>query len=384
MSKECSTANSSGDVGSSGSSSGGAASRDGSTDSSPVRVFLDGLLYSVSLPERVVRSAVGLTAGTARELAEFIVPQAFQSSKSYEVAIRNSLNFLLSSVATIPQPGGKPMAEGVSSAVAQGSLSTPPSASAGAPGAAPASPETDAGRFVAKKAISNFIDITGLTTLHISPLWILAIVSDAAYGTKVYLKELAEELESKGLIDSSSTIHQVDDVFEAVRKASSRAASTFDLPPLSLDELKQSLSQTRAALQEIDPTQLIPESEIRRLWQDMKELAVSENVSLLGVSGALAIQTVERIRGATQGTLTGLFVAGKIVNRNIFGHYSQALLDVHRRGILQSMRDSFEPYAELAWNNLAMSRKTWTEQLLNPSLISRAWSAMKGIVGGGS
>lgn len=383
MSNECSTANSSGEVASSGSSSGGAAGRDGSTDSSPVRVFLDGLLYSVSLPERVVRSAVGLTAGTAKELAEFIVPQAFQSSKSYEVAIRNSLNFLLSSVATISEPGGKPMAGGLSSTATPGSLSTPPSASAGAPTAALTSPETDAGRFVAKKAISNFIDITGLTTLHISPLWILAIVSDAAYGTKVYLKELAEELESKGLIDSSSTIHQVDDVFEAVRKASSRAASTFDLPPLSLDELKQSLSQTRAALQEIDPTQLIPESEIRRLWQDMKELAVSENVSLLGVSGALAIQTVERIRGATQGTLTGLFVAGKIVNRNIFGHYSQALLDVHRRGILQSMRDSFEPYAELAWSNLAMSRKTWTEQLLNPSLISRAWSAMKGIVGGG-
>ena len=116
----------------------------------------------------------------------------------------------------------------------------------------------------------------------------------------------------------------------------------------------------------------------------MKELAVSENISLLGVSGALAMQTVERIRGATQGTLAGLFVAGKIINRNIFGHYAQALVDVHQRGILQSVRDSFEPYADLAWNNMESSRKTWTEQLLNPSLFGRAWNVMKGLVGGGS
>lgn len=352
-------------------------------DGSTVRMFLDGLLYGVSLPERFVRSAVGLTAGTAKEIAQFIVPQAFQSSKSYEVAIRNSLNFLLSNVATISETGAK---SGKSAAAVPASLidsrrqvSGATQESAGASGT-----ETDAGRFVAKKAISNFIDITGLTTLHVSPLWILAIVSDTAYGTKVYLHELAVELQRQGLIDNSSTIHKVDDVFEAVRKASSRAASTFDLPPLSLEELKQSLTQTRAALQEIDPAQLIPESEIRRLWQDMKELAVSENMSLLGVSGALAMQTVERIRGATQGTLAGLFVAGKIINRNIFSHYAQALIEVHQRGILQSVRDSFEPYADLAWNNMESSRKTWTEQLLNPSLFGKAWSVMKGLVGGGS
>ena len=368
--------------------SGGRAETSGSrqqdaVDSSTVRMFLDGLLYGVSLPERFVRSAVGLTAGTAKEIAEFIVPQAFQSSKSYEVAIRNSLNFLLSNVATISEPdrpSGEPASDvRVRLNDSQRQVLGTTQDSAGASGT-----ETDAGRFVAKKAISNFIDITGLTTLHISPLWILAIVSDTAYGTKVYLNELATELQRQGLIDNSSTIHKVDDVFEAVRKASSRAASTFDLPPLSLEELKQSLTQTRAALQEIDPAQLIPESEIRRLWQDMKELAVSENVSLLGVSGALAMQTVERIRGATHGTLAGLFVAGKIINRNIFGHYAHALLEIHQRGILQSVRDSFEPYADLAWNNMESSRKTWTEQLLTPSLFGRAWNAMKGLVGGGS
>ncbi|MFN9042217.1 MAG: hypothetical protein ACK5YO_38375, partial [Planctomyces sp.] len=140
------------------------------TDKLTAAQLVDGLLYGISLPERLLRSAVGLTAGTAREIAEFVIPQAFQSSKSYQVAIRNSVNFLLQSVAEVPEEQ------------AAVTVAAPAVPAAAVPGT-----ETDPGRFVAKKAIANFIDITGLTTLHISPLWILAIVSDAAYGTGTYV-----------------------------------------------------------------------------------------------------------------------------------------------------------------------------------------------------
>ncbi len=341
-------------------------------EQTPLQTLLNGVLYSASLPERIVRSAVGLTAGTAKELAEFIVPQAFQSSKSYEVAIRNSLNFLLSAVGDV---GGGSSADvkggsGVSTAGGGGSAEAADSADAAAPTA-------DTGRFVAKKAIANFIDITGLTTLHVSPLWILAIVSDAAYGTRTYLEELATELQRQGLIDDSSTIHRVEDLFAAVQNASGRAASAFDLPPLSLNELRESVAQTRKALNEIDPTVLIPETEIRRLWQEMKDLAVSENVSLLGVSGALAMHTVEAIREATQGTLAGLFVAGRIINRNLFAHYASSLQQVRTQGLIASLKNTFEPYTEMAWSNFSSSRRTWTETVLNPGWAARLWRKLK-------
>ncbi|MFM7055937.1 MAG: hypothetical protein ACKO2P_03335 [Planctomycetota bacterium] len=339
----------------------------------PLQTLLNGILYSASLPERIVRSAVGLTAGTAKELAEFIVPQAFQTSKSYEVAIRNSLNFLLSAVGDV---GG--------SSAAGATGGSDPSATSGTSSAASAdaaAPTADTGRFVAKKAIANFIDITGLTTLHVSPLWILAIVSDAAYGTRIYLEELATELQRQGLIDDSSTIHRVEDLFAAVQKASGRAASAFDLPPLSLAELKESVTQTRKALNEIDPSVLIPETEIRRLWQEMKDLAVSENVSLLGVSGALAMHTVEAIREATQGTLAGLFVAGRIINRNLFAHYAASLQHVRTQGLVASLKNTFEPYTEMAWNNFSASHRTWTETVLNPGWAARLWRWFKGRFG---
>ena len=335
-------------------------------DSSTTDIDETALPVSEQILRSLVRSAVGLTAGTAKEIAEFIVPQAFQDSKSYEVAVRNSLNFLLANVASV-----------------QDSEATPASASANDISGTinPADDPTggNPGRFIARKAVGNFIDITGLATLHISPLWILAVVSDAAYGTKTYLHELAMELQKQGLIDDSSTIHKVDDLFEAVKNASSRAATNFDTPPLSIDELRTSFDQTRKALNEVDPALLIPEAEISRIWTDMKQLATAEHISLLGVSGAVAMQAAESIKNVTQGSLTGLFVAGKIVNRNIFGHYANALTQIHKQGIWASVKDTYSPYVDLAWGNFTSSRRTWTEQVLNPSRFARFWSKITSV-----
>ena len=319
--------------------------------------LMSGLLYGISLPERLVRSAVGVTAGTAREIAEFVVPQAFQDSKSYEVMVRNSLGFLINSVATVSESGPP---QNLSTSVPGGDADT-------AMDAATANPS----RFIARKAAGNFIDIAGLATLHVSPLWVLAIVSDAAYGTKTYLNELAQELQAQGLIDDSSSIHKVEDLFSAVKLASGSAASAFDQPPLSLEELRTSVEQTRKAVNEIDPRSLIPESEISRYWAEMRSIAAQEQISLLGVSAAIAMETVENVKNLSHGTLTGLFVAGKIINRNIFGHYWDSLAHINEEGIWNSVRKTYTPYVDLAWGNFTSSRKTWTETVLDPGRFTR-------------
>ena len=327
------------------------------TEKSSLDSLMSGLLYGISLPERLVRSAVGVTAGTAKEIAEFVVPQAFQDSKSYEVMVRNSLGFLLNNVATVSESG--PL---------QNSSNTAPGVTANpVVDAAAANPS----RFIARKAAGNFIDIAGLATLHVSPLWVLAIVSDAAYGTKTYLNELAQELQAQGLIDDSSSIHKVEDLFSAVKQASGSAASAFDQPPLSLDELRTSVEQTRKAVNEIDPRHLIPESEINRYWSEMKTIATQEQISLLGVSAAITMETVESLKNLSHGTLTGLFVAGKIINRNIFGHYWDSLTSINEQGIWNSVRKTYTTYVGLAWGNFTSSRKTWTETVLDPGRFTR-------------
>jgi hypothetical protein len=297
-------------------------------------------VYSLTLPERVVRSTVGLAAGAAREAAGFLVPSAFQDSKTYEIVIRKSLGFLAEDIGGAKRPEAMPGTEA--------SATSPPM-----------------NEFVARKAVGNFVDLAGLATLHVSPLWLLAIVSDVAYGSKAYVRELAEELQKQGLIDDASTIHHVDDVLEAVQHASGRAANLFDTPPLSVDELKQSLSETRAALAGADYTKVLPEAELKQYWNEMRSVSAREQVSLLGVSAAMTMQTLGKLKTVSQGTLTGLHVAGGLFNRHVLGHYAEALTTLRARGVFATLRDTSTPYVTAVWNNFAAERPTWTEKWLS-------------------
>ena len=58
--------------------------------------------------------------------------------------------------------------------------------------------------FVARKTVGNFVEMAGLATLHVSPMMLLAVVSDIAYGSQTYLNEITEELKREGVIDEGS------------------------------------------------------------------------------------------------------------------------------------------------------------------------------------
>jgi hypothetical protein len=254
--------------------------------------------------------------------------------------IRKSLGFLAEDI------GGAKRPEAV--AAAEAGASSPPM-----------------NEFVARKAVGNFVELAGLATLHVSPLWLLAIVSDVAYGSKAYVRELAEELQKQGLVDDASAIHHVDDVLEAVQHASGRAANLFDTPPLSVDELKQSLTETRAALASADYKKILPEAELKQYWNEMRAVSAREQVSLLGVSAAMTMQTLGKLKTVSQGTLTGLHVAGGLFNRHVLGHYAETLTTLRDRGVFATLRDTSAPYVAAVWNNFSSSRPTWTEKLLS-------------------
>lgn len=307
------------------------------------------LLYCLTLPERTVRSGVGLAAGTVCETAEFLLPQAFRSSKTYEVVVKNSLRFLTEDVGGVKSQESEAQQAGED--------------------------------FLARKAVGNFVDMAGLATLHVSPLWLLAIVSDVAYGTKSYVQELAAELKKQGLIDENATIARIDDVLEAVRSSTGQATTLFDTPPLSVDELKQTLDQTRAAIQSADYRRVIPEAELSAYWNEIREIAERENVSMIGVSGALTMHTLQKVSTVSRGALCGVQIVGGLFSRHIIGHYAGALQSVRERGFYEMLRESSAPYIAAVWDNFAADRETWTEQLVSGKAFGRAYEMLTGWLG---
>ncbi len=312
------------------------------------------LRYSLSLPERALRSGTAVVAGAARESAALLVPQAFQNSKSYIVMIRQMLDFLAEDV------GGTAKRE-------------------------PADPSAArVENFVARKAVGNFIDMAHLATFHLSPALLLAVVSDLAYGSQTYLGELAEELKRDGVIDRDSTIHHVDDLLSAVANASNTTADAFNTPPLSIAGLRETVEQTREALKSIDPGSVIPQAEITRVWDEMRDIARREGVSPLAVSGAMTLFTLSRMHAVALGALSGVRVAGRLFDRHVIDHYESALAEIRERGLYATVREASEPYIEAMWNNFSTDKVTITEDLLSGKILGHGWTAVRRWLGGSS
>ena len=304
------------------------------------------LVYGLSLPERTLRTGVGTIGGVMRESAALLVPQAFQDSKSYTVMIRQMLDYLVEDVGGVACRD----ADDADAAVEN---------------------------FVARKAIGNFIEMSSLATLHVSPITMLAILSDVAYGSQVYLKELAAELKAEGVIAENSTIDHADDLLAAIKDAASTTAGAFDTPPLSVDGMRQVIDDTRAAVTRVDPTKVIPAAEIDRLWREMPEVSRREGVGMVEVAGAATFYALSRMETVSRGALSTIRVAGNLFDRHVLDHYRGAIDAVFARGVYEILRETSEPYVAAMWSNFSTERSTWTERIVSGEALTGSWSAVR-------
>ena len=302
------------------------------------------LLYGLSLPERALRSAAGVMGGTLRESATVLLPDAVRNAKTYQVFVGQMLNFMAEDVGGVDRslrPGGT---SDTSAPVDQ---------------------------FVARKTVGNFIDVASLATFHLSPMLLLAIVSDAAYGSQAYLRELADELHKQGVIEDGIQIDRVDDLLDAVAAASDKAATAFDTPPLSVEGLRQTVQQTRAAVAEIDPRKVLPERDLAELWNHIQAAAKQEGVGPFKISGLMTLGTLDKIGKFGNGALSTAQAAGTLFDRHVLNHYRGVLTDIDETGFYPSLSAASRPYLQAAWGNFSRDRTTLTEQFLS---TNRMWN----------
>lgn len=280
-----------------------------------------------------------------------LLPPAFRSSRSYEVFIQQSLDFLLNEVGNVEKR----------------------------PTCSEAGSENNQQEFMARKAVGSFLDLAGMATLHMSPLTVLALVSDIAYGSSFYLKELSDELKKAGVIEQESTIDHAADLLNAVQHASNVSSQVFDTPPLSVEGLKATIAQTTAAVQKIEPSKIIPQSEMKQMWDNIQEVANKEGVSPFEVSSALALYTAGKVGTVGQGAKASVTVAGNLFDRHIFDHYRTGLEDIRREGLFCLLSKTYQPYTEAVWANFSSSKVTITEELLTGQLFGKAWNSVSGL-----
>ena len=305
----------------------------------------DYLVYGLSLPERAFRGTAGVLGGALRESAAALIPQTFRNARTYQIFVGQMLDFLAEDVGGVARPNQ--------------------------------SADARIENYVARKTVGNFIEMASLATIHVSPMLLLAIVSDLAYGSKAYLRELAEELEAQGVISDAGAIHQVDDLLDAAASASEETASAFDTPPLSVEGLRETVRQTRENLRGADPGQLLSEDEIKQIWERMRSIARREKTSPLAISGALTLGSLDKFAKLGSGALTSVRVAGTLLDGVVLDHYRTVLANIDEKGLYPTLAVSSKPYAEALWHNFSADRQTVTESLLTSGVAEKALGKAK-------
>jgi hypothetical protein len=299
---------------------------------------------SVGVPESL-RSASAYASEWVRESANWLVPSAFRNSRSYSIFVRQMLDYVVNDLSI----GGR--LHGSDQEL------------------------TDHDQVIlARKTMGGLLDITALATFHLSPLTVMAIFGDLAYGNKDYLQYLADRLVEQRLLPASASIQCPEALVDAVQQALGGAVTVFEQPPISIHGLRKTIQDTRETLLHVDPNHLFPPSEIDQFLRQMELAARAQGASIWDVSATISVVAVGNIQLVSQGGVASLDIAGNMYQQKIIDYYWEGLRAVERQGLITALSRSSEPYLETVWNNYSMDQKTWKEQLLSGELFKWGWS----------
>jgi hypothetical protein len=273
------------------------------------------LHFAASLPERVIRSAAALVGGTVHETAQLVLPRLVRRSRFYEVTAKNLLRILVEGVGAV---------EGASTAD---------------PGAVPT------GEVAVRKGAGNVAELGSILAFGFSPLWLLAATSDVTRGSRVYLRELVEELKAAGVIADSADVGSVDELLGVLEGTSGRTARLIDLPPLELEELRTSLQELRSGTSDLPSP-----DELAGVYRSLQLEAAREGRSLLEVSSGIG--------------LAFLLSARNVSRTHLVAPYREDWQPLREEGFADYARRVGRPYARAVTGHFHPARETYTEWYL--------------------
>jgi hypothetical protein len=292
--------------------------------------------YLLSLPERLVRSTLGLSAGAARELGEVAIPRSVRGSQLYQNLVDTTLRYL------IEQVGG---AEGVY----------------------PACEQRDE-NFLMRRTAGNAIEALGIVAFRASPVWVLAALADLCGMGRYLIPEIAEALKAEGLLDEDTQFASVDHLLDGLERTSARLASTVNTPPLDVPCLRREWQAIREEARSIPPGKLPSREDISAVWAQLKQESARHHRSVFETSSILAVSAVQRLpQGikwlATSATL-GASRTGQVFAAALLDHYRQTLNEIRQVGFVTYTARQFTPYVRAAVRQFSPGQRTLTERLL--------------------
>jgi hypothetical protein len=291
--------------------------------------------YLLSFPERLVRSALGLGAGVAREVGEVALPDGLRRSQLYQNLVNATLRYL------IEQVGG---VEGVYSA--EGTL-----------------PDN----FLARRTAGNAVEVLGIVAFRASPVWILAALADLCGMGRHLIPEVADALKAQGLLEKDAQFAAVDQMLEGLDRTSSRLAATINTPPLDVAGLRKEWEAIREEARGLPPASLPSRDTISNVWAQLKAESARQGRSIFETSSVMALSAARALPGSVRwlsaSARVGATRTGHIFAAALLDHYRQTLSDIQQVGYLAYAGRQFRPYVRAAVDQFSPKRRTLTQHL---------------------
>ena len=298
-----------------------------------------GVRYAASLPERIVRSASAIAAGTVREVATVALPVGFRRGRLYRNLVDVTLQFLIEEVGGTRARGAAPDAT------------------------------TLGENFLLRRAAGNGIELLGVVAFRASPVWVLAALADVAGFGRQLIPEIAESLKKEGLLAADESFTTMDQLLGGLEQTSAQLAETANAPPLDLAGLRDEWRKFAERAKALPAPQLPSPSTVTRLWQDLRATAEREQRSVFEVSSLLAVAAVgalpEQARVLSKSTAVVLRHGGAAVSSALLEHYGESLRQMREVGYLRYGLQQIAPYTQAAIGAFDPKRETLTGRLLD-------------------
>jgi len=298
---------------------------------------MDAKAYVITLPERLLRSVLGLGAGLAREAGEVVLPDRIRKTQLYRTLVDTTLRVL------IEQVGG---VEGV----------YPPD-------------EALPDDVMVRRTAGNAIEALGIVAFHASPVWVLAALADVCGAGRQLIPEIAGALKEQRLLDANTEFTSVDQMLDGLEKTSGQLASTINTPPLDVPTLRREWQAIRAAARGLQPNRLPSLDTLTALWGQLREESSRQERSVFETSSMLAMSALRSVpdgaRWVSSSARVGAMKTGQVIATGLLDHYRTTLGEIRELGYGTFAKRQLAPYVRAAIGQFSPRRQTLTERLLN-------------------
>jgi protein-L-isoaspartate(D-aspartate) O-methyltransferase len=290
--------------------------------------------YFLSLPERTIRALAAGAGGMTKVLTDSLFPDALRGGTFYRVVLGDVQRFVIEKVGDV-----------------KGQY-------------APARSEAEVVSSVQRKLASQAVDAVGLFALHVSPLWIFAIASDVAAGSRVYLQRLVESLQRQGVIDASAAPTSVEQLLGQIQAAAAKSTQLLDEPPVSrqeaIDATRDLLAHYRGAFSGM--TNLLPR--IDGLWEQMRSLAARDRISIEQLSGLMSLDVVQSGGRVVDAAFVVGKTTGEMLGETLLSGYGRTLTTIRQEGLWGFTKERLGPFLSAAAGHFGGDTPTWTQKAL--------------------